>query len=80
MFFHQRFVPGLAIYSYIVADEKTKEAAVIDPTRDVDEFIEIENTGATLYLGRSIPDLPLGPLRRRPSAVRGFARLGAPRA
>ncbi|HIM29527.1 MAG TPA: MBL fold metallo-hydrolase, partial [Planctomycetes bacterium] len=31
MFFHQRFVPGLAIYSYIVGDEKTKEAAVIDP-------------------------------------------------
>jgi len=41
MFFHQRFVPGLAIYSYIVGDEKTKEAAVIDPTRDVDDFIEI---------------------------------------
>jgi hydroxyacylglutathione hydrolase len=41
MFFHQRFVPGLAIYSYIVGDEKTKEAAVIDPTRDVDEFIQI---------------------------------------
>lgn len=41
MFFHQRFIPGLAIYSYIVGDERTKEAAVIDPTRDVDEFIEI---------------------------------------
>ncbi len=41
MFFHQRFVPGLAIYSYIVGDEKTKEAAVIDPTRDVDDFIQI---------------------------------------
>ncbi|QEG33828.1 MBL fold metallo-hydrolase [Bythopirellula goksoeyrii] len=41
MFFHQRFVPGLAIYSYIVGDEKTKEAAVIDPTRDVNDFLEI---------------------------------------
>ncbi len=41
MFFHQRFVPGLAIYSYIVGDEKTKEATVIDPTRDVDDFIEL---------------------------------------
>ena len=41
MFFHQRFVPGLAIYSYLVGDEKTKEAAVIDPTRDVDAFLEI---------------------------------------
>lgn len=41
MFFHQRFVPGLAIYSYLVGDEKTKEAAVIDPTRDIDEYLEI---------------------------------------
>lgn len=41
MFFHQRFIPGLAIYSYIVGNEKTKEATVIDPTRDVDEYIEM---------------------------------------
>lgn len=41
MFFHQRFVPGLAIYSYIVGDEKTQSAAIIDPTRDVDDFLEI---------------------------------------
>ena len=41
MYFHQRFIPGLAIYSYIIGDEKTKEAAVIDPTRDVDDFIDI---------------------------------------
>ena len=39
MLFHQRFVPGLAIASYIVGDEKSGEAAVIDPTRDVDDFI-----------------------------------------
>lgn len=41
MFFYQRFVPGLAIYSYLVGDERTKQAAVIDPTRDVDEFLDI---------------------------------------
>lgn len=41
MFFHQRFVPGLAIYSYVVGDEKTRECAVIDPTRDVDYFIDL---------------------------------------
>ncbi len=41
MFFHQRFIPGLAIYSYMIGNEKTKEAAVIDPTRDVDEFVQI---------------------------------------
>src|SRR3982751_4445244 len=41
MFFHQRFIPGLAIASYLVGDEKTKHCAVIDPTRDVDEYIRI---------------------------------------
>lgn len=39
MFFHQRFVPGLAVYSYVVGDEKAGKCVVIDPTRDVDEFI-----------------------------------------
>jgi hydroxyacylglutathione hydrolase len=41
MFFHQRFVPGLAIASYVVGDEKTRHAAVIDPTRDVEPYIEL---------------------------------------
>jgi hydroxyacylglutathione hydrolase len=41
MFFHQRFIPGLAIASYMVGDEKTKEVAVIDPTRDVEEYVQI---------------------------------------
>lgn len=41
MFFHQRFIPGLAIYSYLVGDEKTKQCAVIDPTRDVEEYLLI---------------------------------------
>lgn len=40
MILHQRFVPGLAIASYIVGDEKSGHAVVIDPTRDVDEFVE----------------------------------------
>lgn len=39
MLFHQRFVPSLAIASYIVGDEKTGDAAVIDPTRDIADFI-----------------------------------------
>lgn len=41
MFFHQRFIPGLSIYSYMVGDEGTRECMVIDPTRDVDEFLTI---------------------------------------
>ena len=40
MHFYQRFVPGLAIASYLVGDEKTGEAVVIDPTRDVQPFID----------------------------------------
>src|SRR5215218_4810556 len=41
MFFHQRFIPGLAIASYMIGDERAKEVAVIDPTRDVDEYLRI---------------------------------------
>ena len=41
MFFHQRFIPGLAIASYMVGDEKAKQVAVIDPTRDVEEYVQI---------------------------------------
>jgi hydroxyacylglutathione hydrolase len=37
----QRFVPGLAIASYLIGDETTGEAAVVDPTRDVDELIRL---------------------------------------
>jgi hydroxyacylglutathione hydrolase len=41
VFFYQRFIPGLAIASYLVGDEKSKRLAVIDPTRDVEEYIRI---------------------------------------
>jgi len=41
MIFDQRFVPGLAIASYTLGDEKTGEAVVIDPTRDVDYHLAL---------------------------------------
>ncbi len=41
MFLHHRFVPGLAIHSYMVGDERSKQCAVVDPTRDVDDYIRI---------------------------------------
>ena len=56
MFFHQRFVPGLAIASYIVGDEKTKRAAVIDPTRDV-AYLTGTLTGGGQIVGLTM-DLP----------------------
>lgn len=39
MLLHQRFLPGLAVASYVVGDEKSGDAAVIDPTRDVDFYV-----------------------------------------
>jgi hydroxyacylglutathione hydrolase len=44
MFFHQRFVSGLAIYSYLIGDEKSRECVVIDPTRDVEDFLHLART------------------------------------
>ncbi|MGV3483560.1 MAG: MBL fold metallo-hydrolase [Planctomycetaceae bacterium] len=39
MLLYQRFIPGLAIASYLVGDERTGEAAVIDPTRDIGDYL-----------------------------------------
>lgn len=41
MFFHQQFVPGLTVASNMIGDEKTEQVAFIDPTRAVDEYVEI---------------------------------------
>ena len=41
MFMYQRFVPGLAIASNVIGDEKAKRSVVIDPMRDVDEYMRI---------------------------------------
>ena len=39
MLLYQRFIPGLAIASYLVGDERTGEAAVVDPTRDIGDYL-----------------------------------------
>ncbi len=41
MFLHQRTTPGLAIFSYLVGDEKSKICTVIDPVRDVEPYVNI---------------------------------------
>ncbi len=43
MFFRQVFEPRLAQYAYIVGCQRTSEAIVIDPMRDIDRYIEIAN-------------------------------------
>lgn len=40
MLLYQRYTPGLAILSYVLADEQTGEAIVIDPVRDVDDYLD----------------------------------------
>lgn len=43
------FTPGLAQVAYLIADEATREAALIDPRRDVDEYLRwMEARGLTL--------------------------------
>lgn len=41
MFFYKKTTPGLAINSYLIGDESSGKAVVIDPTRDVAEIIEV---------------------------------------
>lgn len=41
MFFRQVFDPELAQYAYIIGCQRTGEALVIDPERDIDRYVEI---------------------------------------
>jgi hydroxyacylglutathione hydrolase len=41
VFLHRSFIPGLAIYSYMVGDEASGRCAVIDPTRDVEPYMRL---------------------------------------
>lgn len=43
MFFRQIFEPKLAQYSYLIGCQKTREAVIIDPMRDIDKYIKIAN-------------------------------------
>lgn len=40
MFFKQYYLGCLAHASYLIADEKTKEAVVVDPQRDIDQYLK----------------------------------------
>ncbi|MFT5051420.1 MAG: hydroxyacylglutathione hydrolase, partial [Chlamydiales bacterium] len=49
MFLKQFYLSCLAHASYIVIDERTKAAAVIDPQRDIEQYIEAASRyGATI--------------------------------
>ena len=41
MFFRQVFEPNLAQYAYIIGCQRTGEAIVIDPMRDIERYVEI---------------------------------------
>ena len=40
MLIERVFTPGFAQVAYLVADEPAREVAVIDPRRDVDEYVD----------------------------------------
>ena len=40
MLFRQLFDPHLAQYAYLIGCQKTKEALLIDPERDIDRYVE----------------------------------------
>ncbi len=41
MFFRQIFDSSLAQYAYLIGCQKTREAVIVDPERDVDRYLEI---------------------------------------
>jgi hydroxyacylglutathione hydrolase len=41
MLLHRSFIPGLAVYSYMVGDEASGRCAIIDPTRDVEPYMRL---------------------------------------
>ncbi len=43
MFFRQIFDPELAQYAYLIGCQRTGEALVIDPERDIDRYVDIAN-------------------------------------
>lgn len=44
MFFRQVFEPKLAQYAYIIGCQRTGEAIVVDPQRDIERYVEIAKT------------------------------------
>lgn len=44
MFFRQVFEPNLAQYAYIIGCQRTGEAIVVDPMRDIDRYVDIADT------------------------------------
>lgn len=51
MLFRQIFDPKLAQYAYLVGCQKTKEALIIDPERDIDRYIELAEAEGLQIVG-----------------------------
>ena len=41
MFFHQKLLEGLGCFSYMIGSHQTGECAVVDPQRDIADYLEI---------------------------------------
>ena len=52
MFFKQYYLKCLAHASYLIADEESKKAVVVDPQRDVDQYVaDAEEHGFRIDFG-----------------------------
>lgn len=51
MLFRQIFDPKLAQYAYLIGCQKTKEALIIDPERDIDRYVELAEAEGLRIVG-----------------------------
>lgn len=52
MFFRQYNLACLSIFSYLIGDETTGRAVVVDPPRDIDGYLEVaQANGLTIERG-----------------------------
>jgi hydroxyacylglutathione hydrolase len=57
MFIEQRQVGQMAVFAYLVGDEKSGEALVIDPAEETDGLIKAEKTGAEIIIHEDDADM-----------------------
>ena len=55
MFFQQIKVEGLACFSYIIGCPQDGRAFVVDPKRDVDDYVSIADKNGLAITGLSTP-------------------------
>ena len=61
MHIEQYYLACLSHASYMITDEKTKTAAVVDPQRDIDQYLAAAKAGGRRAAGHRLRALLLEP-------------------